>query len=292
MLDWLNQVVALDVLGDIEVFLENWSTVLVFGFLAIELVRYAVLRKLGWRLAGDNLVNFVTQAFFIGIAYFAVGGFYVATYFTLAEFALFEIETTWLTVIVCIVLADFTYYWEHRFSHRVNIAWATHSVHHSSNHYNISVAYRFGPLDWVWPALFHAPLILAGFDPWLLFFAEFVVLLYQTPLHTEMVGKLPRWIEAVMNTPSHHRVHHASNPEYLDRNYAGMFIIWDRMFGTFAEEKSPITYGLVKRTDSLNPFVVFFHGLGRLARKVATAPTLGAGVRYLVAPPEWEARKR
>lgn len=289
MLEWLGSAINAEALEQVELLLDEWSTVLVFAFLGVELIRYAMMRQISWRLAGDTLVNFVTQAFFIGIAYVALGGFYLAAYFTLSEFALFEIGTTWFTVIICIVLADFAYYWEHRFSHRVNIAWATHSVHHSSNHYNISVAYRFGPLDWLWPAFFHAPLILMGFDPLLVLFAEFIVLLYQTPLHTEMIGKLPRWVEAVMNTPSHHRVHHASNTEYLDRNYAGMFIIWDRMFGTFAEERAPVTYGLVKRADSLNPLVVFFHGLGRLARKVVTAPSFGAGLRYLIAPPEWEA---
>lgn len=292
MPSWLGEAVSLTTLENIELWLDEWSTVLMLAFLGVELVRYAFMRQFSWRLVGDTLVNITTQVFFFVIAYVLIAGFYVTAYFELSDLAFFQIETTWLTVIICIVLADLAYYWEHRFSHRVNLAWATHSVHHSSNHFNVSVAYRFGPLDWLWPAFFHAPLILMGFDPILVLFAEFFVLLYQTPLHTETVGKLPRWIEAVMNTPSHHRVHHASNVEYLDRNYAGMFIIWDRMFGTFAEEKAPVTYGLVKRTDSLNPLVVFFHGLGRLVRKVATAPTIGAAVTYLVAPPEWEAPER
>ncbi len=110
-------------------------------------------------------------------------------------------------------------------------------------------------------AFFHAPLILMGFDPLLVLFAEFIVLLADAAAYRDD-WQAAAQVEAVMNTPSHHRVHHASNTEYLDRNYAGMFIIWDRMFGTFAEERAPVTYGLVKRADSLNPLVVFFRWAG------------------------------
>lgn len=292
MLNWLSEALGREALRDLELLLDEWSAILFLGFLAVELARYAVVRRFDLRLVGDTVVNFVTQIFFIAIAYVALGVLFVSGYFALSKIAIFQIDTTWLTVIACIALADFAYYWEHRFNHRVNMAWATHSVHHSSGQFNISVALRFGPLDWLWPIFFHAPMILAGFDPVLVLFAEFIVLLYQTPLHTEMIGKLPRWVEAVMNTPSHHRVHHGSNHQYLDRNYAGIFIVWDRIFGTFAEEGEPVTYGLVKPLTSLNPVVVLFHGIVRLARKIATAPGFGAGLTYLVAPPDWEAPKQ
>ncbi len=158
--------------------------------------------------------------------------------------------------------------------HRVNLLWATHSVHHSSPFFNISVAYRFGPMDGVWPIFFHLPLVFLGFNPFVVFFAEMFVQLFQTALHTEAVKKLPRPFEWIFNTPSHHRVHHASNRKYLDANYAGIFIIWDRLFGTFVKEDEKIVYGLVKPIPEINsplrflasPLVAFFTVSGGLER--------------------------
>ena len=212
---------------------------------------------------------------------------YISTLFYFHRFALFDIGINWATVIVCVVLADFMYYWEHRFSHRVGIAWATHTVHHSSPHFNISVAYRFGPMDALWSMFFYIPLVVVGFNPFLVVFAETIVLLYQTVLHTEVIGKLPKPIEAVMNTPSHHRVHHGKNERYIDKNYAGVFIIWDRLFGTFAEEKERVVYGITEPVNSVNPFVVFFHGLTRLWRNIRNTRRFGNKLLLLIRPPGW-----
>ncbi len=268
-----------------EAFLSDWVFVISMAVLVFELMRYALMKKLGWLMLGDTVASFVTQALFIGITVLFLGTFYIVTYYTVSEFALFEIEATWLSLAVCIVLADLTYYWEHRFTHRVAAAWATHSVHHSSTFFNISVAYRFGPMDGIWPVFFHIPLILVGFDPAVVLFSEILVQLYQTFLHTEAVRKLPKPIEAIFNTPSHHRVHHGSNPEYLDRNYGGVLIVWDRMFGTFAEEKAKVDYGLVAPIASVNPVVVTFHGFYRLGKEVWAADGIAGKLRVLAAPP-------
>ena len=283
---------ASDQLWDLEAFLADWFFVISLGLLAIELARYAFLKKLGWSLVGDTLANFVTQALYIGIGLLVFGALYISAFYYTAQFALFEIETTWLTVAICIVLADVTYYWEHRFSHRVGVAWATHTVHHSSPNFNLSVAYRFGPLDDLWPIPFHLPLVLLGFDPVVVFFSEIFVLLYQTFLHTEVIGKLPRPIEAIMNTPSHHRVHHGSNPQYLDKNYAGMFIVWDRLFGTFEEEREPVVYGITEQLETVNPLTIFTHGLIDLGKKVYGAEGIGNKLAVLVRPPDWSPKKR
>lgn len=284
---FIGQSITLDRIEVWEQLLNNWFFVAALVLLSFELLRYAFLRKFTLNLLGDTLTNYITLAFFIGIG-IAIAGAYVSIfYFVYEEFRFFTIETTPLMLVACIVAADFAYYWEHRFSHRVGMAWATHSVHHSSPHFNISVAYRFGPLDAVFPLPFHLPLALVGFNPIVIFFAEIVVQLYQTVLHTEVVGKLPRPIEAILNTPSHHRVHHGSNPQYLDKNYAGIFIIWDRLFGSFAREEEAVTYGLVKPLNSINPFVVFFHGIARLARKIGSTSRLAAKIGYLVRGPEW-----
>ena len=270
-------------------FLDEWFLLIFTAFLLFEFVRYIVIKKMSWNIVGDTITNYVTLVAFYFLAIITIGTFYIASYFQIHEVAIFEINTNWATVIICIVLADLIYYWEHRFMHRVNLAWSTHTVHHSSPYFNLSVAYRFGPLDGVLPIFFHIPLILLGFHPLVVIAAEIIVQLYQTGLHTEVVKKLPRPIELIMNTPSHHRVHHGSNVKYLDTNYAGIFIIWDRLFGTFVMEDEKVTYGLVSPINSINPVVVFFHGFYRVGKNVLTAKGLRNKLGYLLGPPEFEA---
>lgn len=262
------------------------------GVLALEMIRYAFSRKLSWSLAGDSVTNYITLTLFLVLSAALLATLYLGVYFFVAEFAIFDIGTSWVAVVVCVVLADLTYYWEHRFTHRVNIAWATHTVHHSSPNFNISVVYRFGPLDGLWPIPFHMPLLLLGFDPVVVLFAEVVVQEYQTFLHTEAVGKLPRPVEAIMNTPSHHRVHHGSNPEYLDKNYGGIFIVWDRLFGTYAEEKTKVTYGLATPINSINPIVVWFHGFYRLGKDAISAGGMRNTLKALFDPPDWRSKSK
>ena len=286
-MDWLFRPITEMAVYDWELYLGDLFFVLSLGFLAFELVRYGLRKTLNWTLAGDTVTNFITMALSLGIGYVLLGALYLSAYAYFHQFAIFDIGVNWVTVVICVVLADLAYYWEHRFTHRVGIAWATHTVHHSSPFFNISVAYRFGPLDGLWPIFFHVPLVLVGFNPFVVFFAEALVLLYQTALHTEVIGRLPKPIEAVMNTPSHHRVHHGTNDEYVDKNYGGIFIIWDRMFGTFAEEKEKVVYGITEPIESVNPFVVFFHGLTRLYRQLRDTEGLGNKLALFVKPPGW-----
>lgn len=165
------------------------------------------------------------------------------------------------------VLYDFTYYWKHRFAHRVRWWWMEHVTHHSSTHYNLSTALRqpwFGPLTGL--VLIGGPMVLLGFHPTFIAFAAGLNLVYQFWIYTEAIDRLPRWFEVVFNTPSHHRVHHATNARYLDANYAGVFIVWDKMFGTFVPERAdePPVYGIVKPLNSYNPLAVAFHELSGL----------------------------
>lgn len=286
-MDFLTQTYHAYTLYFWEELINDWFFLVALAFLAFELVRYGLKRRLTWNLLGDAVTNYITLAMFIGIT-FVIGAAYLAAFFFIYEtYRFWTVPITVWSIVLAIVLADFIYYWEHRFMHRVGIGWATHTVHHSSPYFNISVAYRFGPLDGIVPFFFHAPLLLIGFHPFLVFFAEVVVQVYQTLLHTEAVGKLPRPVEAVMNTPSHHRVHHGSNPAYLDKNYAGIFIVWDRMFGTFEEEKDAVTYGLVDPIDSINPLTVFFHGFARLGCNMARAGSIGNALAFLIKPPGW-----
>ena len=205
------------------------------------------------------------------------------------DFRLITIPITWWAIALCFVLDDLAYYAFHRAAHRIRWFWASHVNHHSSQHYNLSTALRQ-----TWTGFFTAnfifrlPLALVGFHPKLILFVGAVNLVYQFWIHTEVVGRMPRWFEAVMNTPSHHRVHHATNPRYLDRNYAGVFIIWDKMFGTFTAETDDeqIRYGIVKQLGSFNLLWGVFHEWIGMINDVVRAP-FRAKLGYLFGPPGW-----
>lgn len=270
-----------------EELIGDWFFIASIIFLCFELVRLFIKKKLNKNVLGDAVTNFVTLGMFMGINLLLIGAYIGAFYFFYEYVSFVQLPINVLTIVACIILADLAYYWEHRAMHRFGIGWATHTVHHSSPHFNISVAYRFGPLDGVIPLFFHIPLAMLGFHPFVILFAEMMVQLYQTALHTEAVRKLPKPVEAVMNTPSHHRVHHGSNPQYIDKNYAGIFIIWDKMFGTFEKEEEEVVYGVLPPINSINPIHVFFHGLTGLTGKVVRAKGINNKLLYLVKPPGW-----
>ena len=212
----------------------------------------------------------------MGLGYVAIsagwGIVYLAAFEGVQHLTPLHIGTSWPAAIGVFVGWDFFYYWEHRADHRVRLLWASHINHHSSTRFNFSTALRqpwtgFGNLP------FGLPLVLLGFSPAAIFTAQSVNLLYQFWIHTERINKLWKPIELVMNTPSHHRVHHGSNRRYLDRNYAGVFIVWDRLFKTFTPEGERVVYGLTKNIDTYNPLRVAFHeyaAIGRDLRAVST----------------------
>jgi sterol desaturase/sphingolipid hydroxylase (fatty acid hydroxylase superfamily) len=185
-------------------------------------------------------------------------------------------------------LEDLTYFWFHRISHERRFWWAAHVNHHSSQHYNLSTALRqtwTGGLSGTW-ALW-LPLSLLGFPPAMVAIEKGISLVYQYWIHTETIGRLPAPVEAVFNTPSHHRVHHARNPRYLDRNYAGILIIWDRLFGTFQPEldEEPCRYGIVKNLATFNLLRVAFHEWMAIAQDLIRQPRHAVG--WMFGPPGW-----
>ncbi|CDO30015.1 sterol desaturase family protein [Mycolicibacterium porcinum] len=195
----------------------------------------------------------------------------------------------WWVWVLAIVLADLAYYLQHRMSHRIRLFWAAHNVHHSSQYFNLSTATR---LSWLIPGSFlntigYAGLALIGIPAWLVFLSQSIVLLYQFPIHTERIDRLPRVIEFVFNTPSHHRVHHGANNPYLDKNYAGIFILWDRIFGTFVGEGEPVRYGLTKNIDTYNPIKVNYHEFIAMVGDVWRARSWRGRLGYLFGPPGW-----
>jgi len=192
----------------------------------------------------------------------------------------------WWTWVLLFLADDLAYYWFHRVSHESRVFWASHVVHHSSRHYNLSTALRqtWVPMTYL---PFWLPLLLVGFAPWMVLLAQAWSLIYQFWIHTERVRRLPRFLEAVLNTPSHHRVHHGANEVYLDRNYGGILIVWDRLFGTYEPEGERVRYGLTTNIETFNPVNVAFHEYIDLWGDVRRARTWRTRLGLALHGPGW-----
>ncbi|MFP2927925.1 sterol desaturase family protein [Pyxidicoccus sp. 3LG] len=225
----------------------------------------------------------------LGNATIALGWKFVAFagYAFLYELTPLRVGTGVFAWVLLFFAEDLCYYWFHRVHHESRFFWASHVVHHSSQHYNLSTALRqtwTQPTGWV----FWAPLALLGFHPVMIVAQQGVSLLYQYWIHTEAIGKLPRPLEWLLNTPSHHRVHHAANPRYLDKNYAGILIIWDRLFGTFEPETERPVYGLTKNLQTYNPVRIAFHEFAAIARDALKPGPLSQRLGYVFRNPAWK----
>lgn len=258
------------------------------GFIALLVVESLITAR-------SNVRGYETKDTFASLA-MGVGNVVVAGatkavwayvfYDVASAFAITKIELTWWTIPVLILSEDFCYYWFHRVSHEVRLFWAAHVNHHSSTRYNLSTALR---QSWTTPLtgpIFWAPLAIIGFDPAAILLAQSISLIYQFWIHTELIDRMGP-LEWIMNTPSHHRVHHGRNVRYLDRNYAGIFIIWDKLFGTFASETEPVDYGLTKNIDTYNPFKIAFHEWASMWRDAKGAGSWRDALAYVVQPPGW-----
>jgi sterol desaturase/sphingolipid hydroxylase (fatty acid hydroxylase superfamily) len=279
-----------------EVKLPDVVTLAVPGFVLLVLAEMLVVR-LRHRDRYEPRDTLTSLALGLGstVAGVLTGGMFLAVALWVYQYRLFDFTGpwwgyAWWAFPLAFVLDDLAYYWIHRAGHRIRWAWAAHVIHHSSQHYNLSTALRQ-----TWTGFFgltfliKLPLFWIGFPPALIAFVAGINLVYQFWIHTEVIGRMPRWFEAVMNTPSHHRVHHATNPRYLDKNYAGVFIVWDRMFGTFEpelDEEKP-RYGIVKNLGSFNLLWAAFHEWIGIAKDVWAAPSWRARLGYMFGEPGW-----
>jgi sterol desaturase/sphingolipid hydroxylase (fatty acid hydroxylase superfamily) len=231
--------------------------------------------------AGLALMHQVADA----IAWSVVIGLFYLVY----QVRLFDLgEATWWSIALLALAQDFFYYWFHRGSHRIRWMWASHVTHHSSERLNLSTAFRQSltyPFSGMW--LFWLPLALIGFEPTHIVAVVAINLGFQFFVHTQAVRKLG-WIEKLFNTPSHHRVHHARNPKYIDRNYAGVLIVWDKLFGTFVEEDDavPCEFGIVGQIHTHNPVTLTLHEWFAMARDAQRAQGWRGVVAQLFGPPE------
>lgn len=230
----------------------------------------------------------------MGLGNFAIGlinfGIVGAVALWVYQYRLFDIGYHWWAFVLILFAEDFVYYWFHRLSHEHRFWWAAHINHHSSQYYNLTTALRqtwTGGLAGTWiPWLL---LSFIGFPLALIIFQKGISLVYQFWIHTEAIDRMWKSVEAVMNTPSHHRVHHAINVKYLDANYAGIFIIWDKLFGSFVPEDraEPCRYGIVKQIASFNPLVIAFHEWAGIFNDLFHAKSPKAAFMYIFGPPGW-----
>lgn len=271
-------------------------------FLALLLLEVWILARM--RRAGRDVLGYVdTKDTFASLA-MGVGSL---VFVTLINWGVFElaslvypyrvIELTLDTPsglaiawTLAIVGWDFGYYWHHRIEHEVRLFWACHVNHHSSEKYNLSTALR-QPWTPFLSFVLYPPLALLGVPPWMILVSGGLNLVYQFWVHTEAIVRTPRWFEFVFNTPSHHRVHHGSNTPYLDKNYGGIFIVWDRLFGSFAREEERVIYGLTKNITSYNPLVIATHEYVAIAKDVGRAKSAREVLGYVLGPPGWTPKK-
>ena len=228
---------------------------------------------------GSTVAGALTAAFSIGLAYWVW-----------ENFRIFDMGTALWVFVLAFILDDLAYYWIHRTGHRMRWMWAAHVIHHSSQHYNLSTALRQTWTGAFTPGiLFRMPIFLLGIEPAIVLFSAGINLVYQFWIHTEAIDKMPRWFEYLFNTPSHHRVHHANNPRYLDANYAGVFMVWDRIFGSFIpeEKEEACRYGLVTDLGTFNPLRVATHEWVGIFKDIWNAKSWKDRALFLLAPPGW-----
>ncbi len=250
------------------------------AFLIIRSNRERIDRKDTWN---NILIGFVSVGFGILFA-LVTSNFYLWAY----SIAPYKMPMgTWWAWAILIVADDFAYYWFHRFSHEVRFLWNFHVVHHSSEQYNLSVAVRQSWFSGISHWIFYIPLAFAGFPFETFVFIHGLNLIYQFWIHTKLIDRLGP-LEWVLNTPSHHRVHHGVNEEYLDRNYAGIFIIWDRLFGTFVEEKEPVRYGIIKPVGTYNAIWINLHGWFEMADAMRNSRGFANKLRCVFGSPNME----
>lgn len=278
-----------DYLQQMSIDIYDWTLVFALLFITIELLDEGVSRRMNGERFLETLSSLFTQVpyYFTEVFVFSAA---VYSYFTIHAYIPWKMPETGATFLLVLVMADFVYYVEHFCMHKVRLFWLAHSVHHSSKIFNTATAFRFSIFDPVISATFHLPLLLLGFNPIYIFAAEILIQAYQFWIHNEMIGKLGP-VEWVFNTPSHHRVHHGSNAEYIDKNFGGILIVWDRLFGTFAKEEKLPWYGIGVTLPSKNPLTVQFFEFTNLFKDLRSATGIKQRLGYVFLTPGWKPKE-
>ena len=268
-----------------------WMLMPVFWAIAIFEILAIYFFKI--RAKNDFKEFFLTMT--MGTLSYPINGLFafitLGALFWAKQYQIYTFPFTLSALVLCFILDDLTFYLHHRICHRWRWGWGLHRTHHSSERMSLDVAARQPwTKHFTGTRFLKIPLVIIGFDPVMIIFCVFINGYYQFFCHTQTIGKLPRWYEYIFNTPSHHRVHHSRNPKYLDANYAGTLIIWDRMFGTFVAEdpKEPCDYGLVVPMTTLNPLTILFEEYANIFKDICKPGlSLKARFMYLFGPPGW-----
>ena len=233
-----------------------------------------------WKDSWANVAIFIARQLLENTAYGAIGFVGLLPFYWLTPLSIPMTAWTWG---LALVAADLTYYWMHRLEHEHRILWASHSVHHSSQDYNLTIGFRLCLIEGLFEWLFLIPMILLGFNPFQAVIALVLIAQYQHWIHTERIGRLG-WLDEWFNTPSVHRVHHGSNRQYLDKNYGGVLMAWDKLFGTFQREEAPVVYGLTRNINTNNPITINLIEFGRLWQDMRKCRGLKAKLKKCFGP--------
>jgi sterol desaturase/sphingolipid hydroxylase (fatty acid hydroxylase superfamily) len=254
-------------------------TIFIENFYMIKKYPERIKLKDSFTSIGMGLGSVVIDTFFTKFIILSIYTFFY-------QFSLFKIDPSPIAWIVLLFLEDFCYYWFHRIGHESRFFWASHVIHHSSESYNLSTAVRQTWTGSVINTLFWIPLILLGFSPLMVMIQQSISLIYQFWIHTETIGQMG-FLEKILNTPSHHRVHHGSDLKYLDKNYAGIFIIWDKLFGSFQKEEETPNYGLVKNINTYNPIKIAYGEWYHILKDVIHSKSISQAFGHIFKPPAW-----
>jgi len=262
---------------------ENYATILVLSIFVIEFI-LVVVEKIRQDVVTDMLANLViglttlaTGVFMKGVSF----GFFLVVY----NFAFFKPELSPALWIFGFFACDFVIYWYHLLGHKTRLFWAAHVTHHSSLHYNISVGFRVSFIHVFYRFLFWSPLCLFGIPPFMILFFDSLTTMHNILIHTERIKKLGV-LDWIFNTPSNHRVHHATNTQYLDKNMGGILIIFDHLFGTYAREKERPVYGITHNLDTHNPATILLHEYNFIFQQLKDIPGWKEKLKFLFSPPD------
>lgn len=263
--------------------IDIFSFRIVVGALVLIVLKYVRKRKKSLKEVKANVLigmgNIVLEALGYGLIF-------IVTLYFFETLVPWKIDVNAYTWILALIVADLSYYWMHRIEHKVRVFWTLHSVHHSSTEFNITTSLRLAWLEGLIEWIFFVPMILLGFDLVQVIVSILVVVAYQTWIHTEKIGKLGI-LDLVLNTPSVHRVHHGSNTQYLDKNFGGILMVWDHLFGTYQKEEEQVNYGLVDNIQTSDPVQINFIEWQRLFKDIAHAKSLQERWLWCIKPPGW-----
>ena len=256
--------------------------IMLFAFVGIM---YDVLtkKKRMYREAGTNVLIGIGNGLLSLTAY---GLIFIVTLWLVEQVVLWHIPINVYTWILAVMVADFSYYWMHRIEHKVRFLWAIHSVHHSSKEFDLTTGLRLAWVEGLFEWAFFVPMVLLGFDVVQVTMGIVVVVAYQTWIHTEHIGKLG-YLDKIINTPSVHRVHHGSNVKYIDKNFGGILMLWDKLFGTYQAEEEKVMYGLLQNIDTSNPISINFYEWKEMFKDIRKAKSFKDKWKYILKPPGW-----